>query len=100
MLFRYSALTFNGHRIHYDRDVCTSEGYGGLVVHGPLLATLLLDLLRIEGGQVPRAFSCRAMAPVLEGEDFTLCAAPTDGRADLWVRRADSALAMRAEATL
>lgn len=47
LLFRYSALTFNGHRIHYDRDYATrEEGYSGLVVHGPLLATLLMDLLR------------------------------------------------------
>ena len=47
MLFRYSALTFNGHRIHYDRSYVTEvEGYPGLIVHGPLIATLLLDLLR------------------------------------------------------
>ena len=47
LLFRYSALTFNGHRIHYDRRYVTEvEGYPGLIVHGPLLATLLLDLLR------------------------------------------------------
>jgi 3-methylfumaryl-CoA hydratase len=47
LLFRYSALTFNGHRIHYDRRYVTEvEGYPGLVVHGPLIATLLLDLLR------------------------------------------------------
>ena len=53
LLFRYSALTFNGHRIHYDRDYATTaEGYPGLVVHGPLIATLLLDLLR---RQIPRA---------------------------------------------
>ena len=49
LLFRYSALTFNGHRIHYDRRYVTEvEGYPGLVVHGPLIATLLLDLLRRE----------------------------------------------------
>src|SRR5262249_3409205 len=53
LLFRYSALTFNGHRIHYDRTYVTEvEGYPGLVVHGPLIATLLLDLLRRE---MPRA---------------------------------------------
>ena len=45
LLFRYSALTFNGHRIHYDRSYCErAEGYPGLVVHGPLTATLLMDL--------------------------------------------------------
>src|SRR5438445_398175 len=49
LLFRYSALTFNGHRIHYDRRYVTeAEGYPGLIVHGPLIATLLLDLLRHE----------------------------------------------------
>ena len=49
LLFRYSALTFNGHRIHYDRRYVTGvEGYPGLIVHGPLIATLLLDLLRRE----------------------------------------------------
>jgi hydroxyacyl-ACP dehydratase HTD2-like protein with hotdog domain len=49
LLFRYSALTFNGHRIHYDRRYVTEvEGYPGLVVHGPLIATLLMDLLRRE----------------------------------------------------
>ena len=47
LLFRYSALTFNGHRIHYDRDYVTGEeGYPGLVVHGPLIATLLVDLIQ------------------------------------------------------
>ena len=47
LLFRYSALTFNGHRIHYDRRYVTEvEGYPGLIVHGPLIATLLMDLLR------------------------------------------------------
>ncbi len=56
LLFRYSALTFNGHRIHYDRRYVTEvEGYPGLVVHGPLIATLLLDLLRREQ---PDARSC------------------------------------------
>jgi 3-methylfumaryl-CoA hydratase len=52
LLFRYSALTFNGHRIHYDRKYVTEvEGYPGLIVHGPLIATLLMDLLR---RQMPR----------------------------------------------
>jgi 3-methylfumaryl-CoA hydratase len=59
LLFRYSALTFNGHRIHYDRRYATTvEGYPGLVVHGPLIATLLLDLLRRELPEVQvRSFS-------------------------------------------
>lgn len=100
MLFRYSALTFNPHRIHYDRDFCRNEGYAGLVVHGPLLATLLLDLLRTEGGALPRRFEFRARAPVTVNQPFTLCARIEAGDVLLWVRRADGALAMDARAGL
>jgi 3-methylfumaryl-CoA hydratase len=100
LLFRYSALTFNGHRIHYDRDFCTAEGYGGLVVHGPLLATLLLDLLRCEGGRLPADFRFRALAPITVDTPFTLMADLDGDSADLWVRRHDGALAMKASATL
>ncbi len=99
-LFRYSALTFNGHRIHYDRAFCAAEGYSGLVVHGPLLATLLLDLLRIEGARLPRRFEFRATAPVIAGTHFTLCARIEGDSALLWVRREDGALAMQASAEL
>lgn len=64
LLFRYSALTFNGHRIHYDADYARGvEGYPGLVVHGPLLATLLMDLAERQGGPL-LAFSFRATAPL------------------------------------
>ncbi len=80
LLFRYSALTFNGHRIHYDRRYATEvEGYPGLVVHGPLIATLLLDLLRrsLPGANVAR-FGFRAMSPLFITEPdknpFTVCA--------------------------
>ncbi|CUH62316.1 hypothetical protein TG4357_00004 [Thalassovita gelatinovora] len=104
LLQRYSALTFNGHRIHYDRDFCKhEEGYPGLVVHGPLLATLLLDLLRRQYPQVPVAdFSFRAVAPVFDTHPFTLHGAPdkADQTFRLWVRRHDGALAMNAIATL
>jgi 3-methylfumaryl-CoA hydratase len=98
LLFRYSALTFNGHRIHYDRDFCATEGYAGLVVHGPLLATLLMDLLRHEGGAAPLDFTYRALAPVLADAPFTLCGRIDGDRATLWVRRADGTLAMQGEA--
>lgn len=103
LLFRYSALTFNGHRIHYDQPFCiTTEGYGGLVVHGPLLATLLMDLLR---RQFPDAwvdtFEFRAMAPVFDTNTFSVHgAAQSDGSFRLWVRRDDGALAMDATATV
>ena len=83
LLFRYSALTFNGHRIHYDRKYVTEvEGYPGLVVHGPLIATLLLDLLRRErpDGRV-RRFEFRAQRPVFDIHRFAVCGRPeADGR--------------------
>jgi len=102
LLFRYSALTFNGHRIHYDQPFCTTtEGYRGLVVHGPLLATLLLDLLRRARPQARvTRFDFRAMATIFDTEEFTLhgAAAPDEHTYTLWARRKDGALAMQAEA--
>ncbi len=95
VLFRYSALTFNGHRIHYDeayaRDV---EGYDGLVVHGPLLAHLLMGLAQGQLGTL-RNFSYRATAPLMHHETATLCW--KDGRA--WVRGPDGRQCMAAEAS-
>lgn len=102
MLFRYSALTHNGHRIHYDHPYVTKvEGYPGLIVHGPLLATLLLDLVRRERPQaVLERFTFRATAPVFDTAPFVVSGGPTaDGReAVVWVKRADGALAMHGEA--
>jgi 3-methylfumaryl-CoA hydratase len=74
LLFRYSALTFNGHRIHYDRSYVTEvEGYPGLVVHGPLLATLMVDLVRRERPDaVVTAFRFRALRPVFDIAPFTV----------------------------
>ncbi|MBN2907124.1 MAG: MaoC family dehydratase N-terminal domain-containing protein [Rhodobacteraceae bacterium] len=94
LLFRYSALTFNGHRIHYDRDYCrTVEGYDGLVVHGPLLAQLMM--LRAAARAPLTGFSFRAHAPLLDHEVATLCRA--DNR--LWVRGPQDRLCMSAEVT-
>ncbi len=102
LLMRYSALTFNGHRIHYDLPFCHGEGYPGLVVHGPLLATLLADLARRHRPEARlTGFSFRALAPVFDTARFSIhgaTAAP--GRLRLWVRRHDGALAMDAEASL
>ncbi|HUI17951.1 MAG TPA: MaoC family dehydratase N-terminal domain-containing protein [Alphaproteobacteria bacterium] len=102
MLFRYSALTYNGHRIHYDQPYVTKvEGYPGLIVHGPLLATLLLDLVRREAsGRTLERFTFRALAPVFDTAPFTLSGVPDkDGRRALvWVKGPDGGLAMRAEA--
>ncbi len=95
LLFRYSALTFNGHRIHYDeayaRDV---EGYDGLVVHAPLLAHLLMELAQRQLGGL-RQFSYRATAPLLHHEQAELCW--RDGI--VWVRAADGRQCMVAEAS-
>lgn len=101
LLFRYSALTFNGHRIHYDRDYARDiEGYRGLVVHGPLLATLLVDFATsLRPGQVLKRFSFRGRRPVIDGEPFQLRAKTAhDGSLSLWIADADDALAMTADA--
>ncbi len=104
LLFRYSALTFNGHRIHYDRSYATGvEGYAGLIVHGPLVATLLVDLLRRElPACALRSFSFRAVSPLFDIERFSLHGKlSADGRsATLWAANARGELAMQAEATL
>ena len=100
LLFRYSALTFNGHRIHYDRRYVTEvEGYPGLVVHGPLLATLLLDLLRSQLPQASvRRFAFRAVRPLFDIHPFDVCGAPSpdDGTVHLWAMDHEGALAMDA----
>ncbi|KAA2212369.1 FAS1-like dehydratase domain-containing protein [Teichococcus oryzae] len=104
MLFRYSALTFNGHRIHYDRDYVTrEEGYPGLIVHGPLTATLLLDLVRRQLPQATvTAFSFRALSPLFDGAPVTLhgTAPDAEGRITLWATNPSGGLAMRGEARI
>ena len=102
LLFRYSALTFNGHRIHYDLPYVThDEGYPGLIVHGPLIATLLMDLCRRERPETPLAtFSYRAMSPVFDIGPFSVNGTPNeDGSANLWATTNAGGLAMQAEAT-
>jgi len=95
MLFRYSALTFNGHRIHYDRDYCREvEGYPGLVFHGPLTGTLLADLAARRLGPLAR-FSFRAISPLYDTAPFTLQAG-TGGA--FWAATPEGRLAMRAAA--
>ena len=102
MLFRYSALTFNSHRIHYDRRYVTgTEGYPGLIVHGPLIATLLVDLLRRNSGAELRGFKFRAVSPLFDISPFSVQGRPgDDGRVALWARNAQGGLAMDAEAQL
>ncbi|MFT3804931.1 MAG: MaoC family dehydratase N-terminal domain-containing protein [Burkholderiaceae bacterium] len=104
LLFRYSALTFNGHRIHYDRRYTTTvEGYPGLIVHGPLQATLLLDLLRRQMPQADvAAFEFRAMRPIFDINPFCVCGQPSpDGRTiRLWTQDHEGCLSMDATVTL
>ena len=98
-LFRYSALTFNGHRIHYDIDYCRDvEGYPGLVVHGPLLAQRLVDLAREILGGV-RAFSFRAVMPVFQPQAYVACAAQDGDALTLWIETEDGHLAMTGQAS-
>ena len=100
LLFRYSALTFNGHRIHYDRRYCLEEeGYPGLVVHGPLQATLLLRFATaIKGGVTPRRFTFRSEAPLFDDQAFQLGANPSGAGLDLCTLDAAGGPAMRASA--
>ncbi len=103
LLFRYSALTFNGHRIHYDRRYVTEvEGYPGLIVHGPLIATLLLDLLRRERPDaVVRRFEFKAVSPLFDIHPFAVCGrADGDRRFALWARNLEGGLAMQAIAEI
>ena len=100
LLFRYSALTFNGHRIHYDRPYATEvEGYDGLVIHGPLTATLLSDLATRRTGRELASFQFRGVAPLLDTQDFSINGRATGSDAELWAARAGGGLAMTASAT-
>ncbi len=102
LLFRYSALTFNSHRIHYDRPYAMGEeGYAGLVVHGPLIATLLLDQLRRARPTLRvETFDFKALSPLLDTAPFEVCGRVDGELAHLWARNADGALAMQAQATV
>ncbi|SEJ90100.1 FAS1-like dehydratase domain-containing protein [Paraburkholderia diazotrophica] len=105
LLFRYSALTLNGHRIHYDRPYAIGEeGYEGLVVHGPLLATLLMDSLRSElpGARVG-SFSFRAIKPVVDTSPFYVYGKQDEsdpGKVNMWISGSDGSLRMEASAVL
>ncbi len=101
LLFRYSAVTYNGHRIHYDRPYTTQvEGYPDLIVHGPLTATLLMELARDSNpGKRIATYSFRAVSPLYSPHKFTIAGKPTaDGRgATLWAANPQGRLAMQAD---
>jgi len=103
-LFRFSALTFNGHRIHYDHPYATGiEGYPGLVVHGPLLALLLLDAASDRAAAAEQQgamtnFSYRAVAPVFCGEEIVLLGKADGEETGLWAATSERGVAMTATA--
>ena len=102
LLFRYSALTFNGHRIHYDRRYVTEvEGYPGLIVHGPLIATLLLDLLRRQAPDAElRSFEFKAVRPTFDGQAMQVNGQRDGNTIKLWAQDHEGWLTMDAVATL
>jgi len=99
VLFRYSALTFNSHRIHYDREYCQSEEhYAGLVFHGPLTATLMAGFAQNYLQQPLISFEFRALAPLLDIDTFTIDLEESSQGVDVFARKADGTLAMQASA--
>lgn len=100
LLFRYSALTFNGHRIHYDAPYVTGEeGYPGLIVHGPMQATMLVQFAEKLRGNRPTHFDFRSLSPLFDIADFTLNAEEDGNGLRLWTAYADGPVAMEARAT-
>lgn len=101
LLFRYSALTFNGHRIHYDRDYARDiEHYAGLVFHGPLTATLLAQLAADNFKRPLKTFEFRAVSPLFDTEDFSIFGRLDEqGHGTFWAQTPQGHLAMTAKAT-
>jgi len=101
LLFRYSALTFNGHRIHYDRDYVTKvEGYPGLIFHGPLQAAFIVELAaKLHGGAAPKKFVYRGVQPLFEGSEFSVNANETGAGMELWTANSAGQPTMKGTAT-
>ena len=99
LLMRYSAVTFNGHRIHYDRDYCIDEEfYPGLIVHGPLQANYVLRMAyQLNDNRLPKRFSFRGLSPLFDGSSFTINAKREDSGNRFWVLNADGAMTMQAQ---
>jgi 3-methylfumaryl-CoA hydratase len=101
LLFRFSALTFNAHRIHYDRTYATTmEGYPGLVVQGPLTAVLLMELVRFHAHRPVTAFTFRGQAPLFDLAPFRLIGTPVGEQVHLEAQGPDGTTAMTARADL
>ena len=100
LLFRYSALTFNGHRIHYDRDYVTKvEGYPGLIFHGPMQAAFLVEFAaKLHGGAAPKKFVYRGVQPLFEGGEFSINANETSAGMELWIANAEGQPTMKGTA--
>lgn len=99
LLFRYSALTFNGHRIHYDRDYVTKvEGYPGLIFHGPLQAALIIEMAAKLRGKPPKKFTYRGLQPLFEGSEFSINANETADGMELWTANAEEQPTMKGTA--
>jgi 3-methylfumaryl-CoA hydratase len=100
LLLRYSALTFNGHRIHYDRPYATEvEGYPGLIVHGPLQATLLIEFAASIKDMPAKQFSFRGIQPLFDFTPFELCARSNDGGLHMWIQTVEGVQTMDAQAS-
>jgi 3-methylfumaryl-CoA hydratase len=101
LLFRYSALTFNGHRIHYDRDYVTKvEGYPGLIFHGPLQAAFIVEFAaKLHSGKPPKKFSYRGVQPLFEGGEFSVNATHQGDAMELWTANAEGQPTMKGTAT-
>lgn len=101
LLFRFSAITFNSHRIHYDRPYAMrEEHYPGLVVHGPLTATLLMDLVRRNADRAVVSYTFRGRAPLFDNHPFHLVGHSSSNRVELEAQGPDGALCMMATAEL
>jgi 3-methylfumaryl-CoA hydratase len=101
LLFRYSALTFNGHRIHYDRDYVTKvEGYPGLIFHGPMQAAFLVEFAaKLHGGTAPKKFVYRGVQPLFEGSEFSVNANEAGSGLEMWTANSAGQPTMRGTAT-
>jgi len=101
LLFCYSALTFNGHRIHYDRNYVTKvEGYPGLIFHGPLQAAFIVEFAaKLRGGKPPKRLSYRGLQPLFEGSEFSVNANDNGGAMELWTANSDGQPTMKGTAT-